>query len=192
MRVGDAKLGRYLRWRWVFGGQMNMQFKSQDSMTQRSEHSTEEKLGKTLSCCICVRWHIHVCDVAHSCVWRGTFMCVTWHSHVCDVAHLCVWRGTFMCVTWHIHVCDVAHACVWHACVYVMTHMCVKDARVHVVIDRCVTHACVCVMTHICVTHACVYVMEHNAHTKWICCRYDSFFLMGTVALYRVCSTGLR
>jgi len=46
------------------------------------------------------------------CEQNGSSICVTCLIHVCDVAHSCVWRDSFVCVTYLIHVCDVTHSCV--------------------------------------------------------------------------------
>ena len=45
-----------------------------------------------------VRWRIHMCDMAHSCVCHDSFTCVT-RIHMCDMTHSDVCHDSFICVT---------------------------------------------------------------------------------------------
>jgi len=89
-------------------------------------------------------WHMR--DMAHSYVWRDSFvvkttMCVlyTWHHSVicvtwpiracavtraCAVAHQCVWHDLFICVACLIHMCDVPQSYVRRELLFMtdMTH----------------------------------------------------------------------
>jgi len=72
------------------------------------------------SICVSDSWLIHM--------WHDSFIRVTWLIHVCDMVHSCVWRGSFRGIsvsarkprdsfireTWLINVCDMTHSHVKH------------------------------------------------------------------------------
>ena len=73
---------------------------------------------------ICVTWHIDMCDMTHSYVWRDSFVCVTWRIQVCNMpmkmSHVTGVGGlrgvdSFIRVTWRIRVCDMTHSSLQHA-----------------------------------------------------------------------------
>jgi len=40
---------------------------------------------------------------------HASFIFVTWLIHMCDMAHWCVWHDSFMYMIWLIHKCDMTH-----------------------------------------------------------------------------------
>jgi len=72
-----------------------------------------------------LHWLIHICDIADSCVWHGSFTGVTWLwasdtflptvLTMCGTTYSYVRHDSFMCDTRLIHIRDVAHSCEWHA-----------------------------------------------------------------------------
>ena len=73
-------------------------------------------------------WLIHVCGMAHSCVWHDSFMCVAWLDYMCDmtlscVTHWCVWHDWFICFTWLDHMRDTPPSYVWHHSFICMTRL---------------------------------------------------------------------
>jgi len=99
-----------------------------------------------------VTWLDHMCGMPYPYVRRASVICATGRSqmwHMRDMAHSYVWRDSFVvkttmcvlyawhhsviCVTWPIRACAVtracavAHQCVWHdlfICVACLIHMC--------------------------------------------------------------------
>jgi len=78
-------------------------------------HSTRDMLHScvTLLCVVslvCTQLVIYKWSSSHLQVIH-----VTCRIHVCDMAHLCVWHGAFIFVTWCIHICDMT-CCI---CLYI-------------------------------------------------------------------------
>jgi len=121
--------------------------------------------------CVCVsacsvRECVHVCHVyAHL---RSIF-CTSLSTYMCDVANSYMWCDAFiyafMFVTQRIYTCYI------------------YEFATSIVFNICVTW-----WIHICdVTHS--YTHAYLWHDAWT---YVTLFVMGTAALYKVCSTGLR
>jgi len=69
-----------------------------------------------------VTWLIHMCDMAHSYVWHGSFICVTWLIHMCDMTHSYVTRTTqWVRLAWMSHVTHMNESC--HTYEWVMSHI---------------------------------------------------------------------
>ena len=67
--------------------------------------------------------------LAHQChlhVWHDSFICMKWHVHMCDMPHLHMWH-----MQWHtnaIHMCDMTHSYVWnHMFTSVMCLVYIRD-----------------------------------------------------------------
>jgi len=121
--------------------------------------------------CVCVFACLCVCVCVRMCVCIYVRVCMCMHMHirVCPCAY---WQGPTPCNTSHsLHARVCERVCVT---TYVCVGMCVCDTRLFAWV--CV-YVCLCVYVVRCV------LVSAGAHT---------FFLMGTVALYRVCLTGLR
>ena len=74
-------------------------------------------------------WHIHVCDVTHSCeshvklpcVSHSTSICVTWLVHMWYMTQCCVRHDSCIFETWRIHVWQSHQSC--HMYESVMSHV---------------------------------------------------------------------
>jgi len=113
-------------------------------------------------------------------------ICVTWLIHMCDMTHAYVWRGSFVCEmkdTVHVtlmHMCDVTHSYVWH-------DSCMCDATQSYVRWKTLSmsHSCICVtwiVSCICVTWKVSFFshMNESYHTYCICVTWIvSFFVPG-------------
>ena len=67
---------------------------------------------------IIMTWLIHICDMAHSCVWHDLFMCVTWlfpTLFICVTYKPC---HTYEWVMSHTHMNESCHTYEW-----VMSHI---------------------------------------------------------------------
>jgi len=73
---------------------------------------------------VCAPWLIHVCGMAHSYVWHGSFTCLVSLIRMCNMTppfspqhatgngRICisVRHDSFTCETWLIRTCDVTHS----------------------------------------------------------------------------------
>jgi hypothetical protein len=60
-----------------------------------------------------VYWPIHVCLLAHTCMFTGPYMYVYWLIRVCLLTHTCMFTGSYVYVYWPICVCLLAHMCMF-------------------------------------------------------------------------------
>jgi len=140
-----------------------------------------------LMCCaaqviLVMQWHIHMCDMTHSCVWLDSFIYVTRLIHMCVIwlIHMCVIWLIHMCVIWLIHVmqwrihmCDMTHSCVmcdmtnsymwhdWSICLWHDWFIC----------GTRLIHMCVIWLIHVCVTwliHMCDMTHSYVWHDSFI------------------------
>jgi len=82
----------------------------------------------------CVTWHIHTCDMTHSCVrhawgihgWVTSHICHLYMSHDSSAVDDCfdTWHMTHLCVTWLINMYAVMYSYVWHDSFMCATNMC--------------------------------------------------------------------
>jgi len=64
---------------------------------------------------ICVTWPIHLCNINHSCVLRGSLKCVTWHINIYLTQDSFIFvTGVLLCMTWPIHRYVMTRAYVLH------------------------------------------------------------------------------
>jgi len=162
---------------------------------------------------LCVTWLILMCDMTDLYVWHDAFICVTWRIHMCDMTHPYVWHGPSICVTWPIHMCDMTHSWVIHMCV-IAFHTCAyrRVCSIWICYENIPEEGRVfefprqCAMLADCTIIICdSYVPQRIPFFDGYCSTvqgfldwfevdlgFTFFFLMGTVALYRVCSTDLR
>jgi len=149
-----------------------------------TKHTSSES-WHTLKCVLQVNRDTQLSYVWRMCKSPATHMCFHMCFHMSRATHMCfqmcalseswhtydvlsyVRHDSFRHVTWLIHKCDMTHFfihVIWLIRMRAMTHKYKCDA------------SCIYVP---CIIHTCAF-----AHT--------TLFLMGTAALYRVCSTGLR
>ena len=106
---------------------------------------------------ICVTWHIHTCEMTHSCIIYSLMTHPYMPHSFCSMTHSsimqCISQG-FKRVLWHIHMCDVT----WHfllQCVWFqmcdMTLFYVWTSHVTHMNESC--HIYQWVMSHICMSH---------------------------------------
>ena len=156
----------------------------------------------------CITSIIHMCDMTHSCVWHDSCTCVPWLVRMCDMTHSHVWHISFRCIAWLIHICGMIDLNVWQnsfICVTELIHM--RDMTMGsfttVWADWCITvwhdsFRCVRWRTHVWQnTFMCVTWLIDMGHDSLKCDMTPSHtpipaFVMGTVPLHRVRSTGLR
>ena len=163
----------------------------------------------------CVSWLIHMCVMARSHVCHGSFTCVSWLTHMCVMAHLHVCHGSFTCVSYHVwmsHLYEwviyMNESCIWMSHLYEWviymnessiwtSHLYERVIRfrphVHIWMSHR-THMNEATFTHVpcCILVSHSYVCNDSFIYAHVCDTSFKLFLMGTVALYRVCSTGLR
>ena len=151
--------------------------------------------------CVCVCIYIYACSSSHTCICMC--MCIL-HTHTHIYMRLTrswslnVYICLFVCIKYtHIWVC--MYVCVYapHKNIHKVYTERASFSSFYVykcvfVYGQCIGHLSwkphnslfVYIYMYVCVYTPHTHIKMHNAYTY--------FFLMGTAALYRVCSTGLR
>jgi len=141
----------------------------------------------------------HMNESRHTSAWVIRYVEMSHVTHMDESCHICKSLHTYeyesshiwmICedLTWLIHMCDMTHSYVQHdSCIRLtlssqIIHMC-EDSYSYVRHD---SFMCATWLIHMCdMTH-----VWHYLPRSYVSCY--TFFVMGTVALYRVCPTGLR
>jgi len=141
--------------------------------------SAETGLRVTWGIHMCDMTRIHMCGMADSYLWHGSFICVTWRTiraqslslrcrnrFTRGMAHWYVWQGAIICVTWLIHMCGMAHSCVWHGSFMCVTWRTIRAQSLNLI------YAVVSVEIGLCVTclnHMCDVTHLHVWHDSCMC-----------------------
>jgi len=150
---------------------------------------------------ICVTLLAHMCDITHLCVWHDSLTWKKkWLTHTCDFTNSYVWHDSLAYVAWPTRMCDMTHSYVWH------------DTLICVTLTRCRMTATTNRLSNINTIQP---ETSHQWNIKSLLLFTPPYgvyfyndelspqlqnlnkdmnsplFSMGTVALYRDCSTGL-
>jgi len=166
--------------------------------------------------CMCVSWLNHRCAMTHAYTWHAMTQSSVWHDSSLCVPWLLHMPSKFMCVTWLVHVCAMTHFCVWRVSSFVWhglfvgvpwlsSYVCHDSLpRVGVSFQRYAITRLVCVYdVFICVTCLIRMCAMTDCVQHWCALGASKVvilgivmifcpFLVGTVPLDRVYSTGLR
>ena len=63
--------------------------------------------------CVTCQFIICMCTMTNWYVWNHSFTCATLLIHMCNVTHSCVRRGSSICATWHIYTHNSSYMGVW-------------------------------------------------------------------------------